>query len=117
MEADIDRITRAIDTLCSDDSAELVDAQIAELETRLSRLKQIRKALGGANSQPGRRMTWRVDEKLEAKVVALINKSGPMKSADLAMKIPGVSALNIGRMVAASKLLVRNDEKFVELRK
>lgn len=117
MDADIDRITRAIDTICADDAASLVDAQIAELETRLAKLKKIRKVLGVSGSDTEKKtVRWILDEKLEGKVVALIEKNGPMKSSDLAMKIPGVSALNIGRMVTASKMLVRNGDKLIEVR-
>lgn len=118
MDADCDRIAKAIDTLCSDDAVELIDGQIAELETRLARLKQIRKALGrDTGDKPGKRvMNFAVDEKLEAKVVALVDKWGPMKSGDLATKIPGVSALTIGRMVTGSEKLVRTDDKLVSIR-
>lgn len=117
MDSGIDRITRAIDTLCADDAGELVSQEIDDLERRLAKLKQIRKVLGGNHiNGTGRKMHWAVDEKLEAKVVSLVKKNGPMKSSDLAMKIPGVTALAIGRLVSASRLLVRNDEKLVEVR-
>ena len=117
MDSGIDRITRPIDTLCADDAGELVSQEIEELERRLAKLKQIRKVLGGKSARGlGVAKRWAVDEKLEAKVVSLVKKNGPMKSSDLAMKIPGVTALAIGRLVSASRLLVRNDEKLVEVR-
>lgn len=100
-------IETALDLISNIDQT-LLEQKIADLETRLKRLKSLR-AGGGAK----RKMSFKVDPAIEQKIAALVRKAGPMKPGAIADKM-GLTAIQVGRIAASSELL-RNEAGSIHL--
>lgn len=102
-------LERAIDLLTSDDAAKQINAQIEQLESKLAKLKKLRKAMGGGGSSTG---NYKLDEATEKKAVAFVKKNGPCMPGDIAKHV-GQAPINIGRLVSASELLTKRGSMVV----
>jgi uncharacterized protein YpuA (DUF1002 family) len=87
-----------------------IDAEIAKRETELSKLKQLKKALGGKSNRDRE-----IPADVENKIVEAV-KDGPLRPKEI-KKLIGVDAAFIGRIVSKSARLSKTSDNRVQLKK